>query len=166
MHDRKPVRLPIGHIADAVDDSETTLLALFAASQGVWLTTRDLVAVNDLRRELAVCDYRELDRMVERAYDVMRRYLPEFTNFSTVTSATGISIAVLPDELALHRAEHEDRILERGSQVVPYANNRRIHYYLSEFVDAANTRHLILYRRAQASGRSPKDWMVLWEYKL
>lgn len=163
MQDKKPTRLHLGQfLGDPTLDDEETLLALLAASQNVWLSSVDLTEMNDIRRSMKDCDYSELGAMCERAFEVLRRYLPEFTEFHNTLDEHGLMVSVLPDEQALYRAE-VNGFLERGNHVIPYSSNKKAKYHLAEFTDGRGVTHRALYLKIRR-GSSPKDWELLWAH--
>lgn len=166
MQDKKPTRLHLGPVTgDPTVDDEETLLAILAASQNVWLSAEDHTEMRDIRHNMRECDYSELGGMCVRAFEVLRRYLPEFTEFINTLDEHGLLVAVLPDERALHKAEHEDGILERGSNIIPYSSNKKAKFHLAQFRDGRGVTHRALYKKIR-NGNKAKDWELVWAHTI
>lgn len=156
----KPNRLPLGPVANVADDDRSFTEALIAKAQEIWLTAPDKAEIQEIQHDLRH-GFDRLDRLVERALEVLRSYLPEYTVFATTTHDRNIVLSVVPDELNLHRAVHAGT-LERGG-VIPESRQPKVKYWLSEF-ESVNQRHTILYKRVggRATGGT-RAWELVWQ---
>jgi hypothetical protein len=156
--DRKPTRLSMGaFMVDATLDEENTLLALLGVCMELWLTPPDLTEILDVRRSYKEGD-EKLGDLVERTVEVLHRYLPDCAAFGQRSEESGINTYVVPDEVKLHRLEHDDRVLLRGG-IIPETGDRKVKYWLAQVSGVQ-----ALYKRIGA-GKGVAGWELVWQYR-